>query len=101
MGLGFPPLPGQIEDSYAEQVGLGQKIDHIVFLIGEQAKETAMIKEELCSLRVDMKELQETNTRLSESVSSTPNSLSGSSSSISSYKRSKIPTQLSVSRIEV
>jgi hypothetical protein len=74
------------------EVGFGQKIDQIVCLVREQAKETAVVKEELCSLRADMKEL---HTRLSESVSSTPSSLSGSSTSGSTHKKSKIPTQLS------
>ena len=108
MGLGFQPIGRQIyapEDSalnreypemHVSEVGLGQKIDQIVYLVREQAKETAMIKEELCSLRANMQELQDTNTRLSESVSSTPTSLSGSSTSGSTHKKSKIPTQLSV-----
>ena len=62
-------------------IGLGQKIDQIVYLVRQQAQETALIKEELCSPRADMKELQDTSSLLSESVSSTPSSLSGSSTS--------------------
>ena len=80
------------------KVGLGQKMDQIVLLVREQAKETGKIKEELCSLRADVKELQGSNTRLSESVSSTPSSLSGSSTSDSTSKKLKVPTQLSVSK---
>ena len=107
MGLGFQPIarqmyPAEDKREYPEvnvsEVGFGQKIDQIVYLVREQAKETAMVKEELCSLRTDMKELQDTNTRPSESVSSTPSSLSWSSTSGSTHKKSKIPTQLSVSK---
>ena len=91
--------PAEDNREYSEvnvsEVGFGQKIDQIVCQVREQAKETAMVKEELCSLRADMKEL---HTRLSESVSSTPSSLSGSSTSGSTHKKSKIPTQLSVSK---
>ena len=99
MGLGFQPIGRQIyapedpalnreyPEMHVSEVGLGQKIDQIVYLVREQAKETAMIKEELCSLRANMQELQDTNTRLSESVSSTPTSLSGSSTSGSTHKK--------------
>ena len=96
--IGFSPVARQREDPpYVEHsdVGLGQKIDQIVYLVRQQAQETALIKEELFSLRADMKELQDTSSRLSESVSSTPSSLSGSSAS-SACQRQKIPTQLLV-----
>lgn len=104
IGMGFQPIPRQMyapddaapfnsEYSEAHDVGFQQKMDHIVDLVRQQAQETAIIKEELRSLRA---ELQDTNTRLSESISSTPSSISGSSSS-SSTPKSKIPTQLSVS----
>ena len=100
VGLGYPPVQpyssdgalfhssGSVDSCFSE-VGLGQKIDQMVHLIREQAKETALIKEELCSLRADMKELQDTNKVLSESVSS-------SSSSTPPEVQRKIPTELSV-----
>ena len=105
MGSGFQTIPRQMytaEDvaalngDYPEvHVGLGQKLDQMVYMMREQARETAIIKEELTSLRTDVKELQDTNALLSESLSSTPASRSGSSTP-SSTKRIKIPTQLSV-----
>ena len=105
VGLGYEPVPRPpyIRDelpstshdrNYYFEVGLGQKIDQVVSLVREQAKETAIIKEELFSLRADVTELQCTSKTLSESVSSTPSPESGSTSS---SKKSKIPTQLSVS----
>ena len=97
VGLGYLPVQpysydgvllhsGGSVDSCFSDVGLGQKIDQMVHVIHEQAKETAL---ELCSLRADMKELQDTNKVLSESVSS-------SSSSTPPAVQRKILTELSV-----
>ena len=67
MGLGFQPIGRQIyapedpalnreyPEMHVSAVGLGQKIDQIVYFVREQAKETAMIKEELRSERYQIK----------------------------------------------
>ena len=63
LGIGFSPVAHEREDPpYVEHsdIGLGQKIDQNVYLVHQQAQKRALIKEELCSLRADMKELQDT-----------------------------------------
>ena len=62
MVLGYPPIQPYSSDGVLLHSGGSvdscfSEIDQMVHLIREQAKETALIKEELCSLRADMKEL--------------------------------------------
>ena len=73
------------------EIGVTQKLDHIVSLFKEQAKETATIKEELSALRSEMNEIRQNSKFLTESVASSSNS------STPTNVTKKIPTELSVS----
>ena len=55
-------------------ISFTQKVDQIVSLVREQAKETATIKEELSALRSEMNKIRQNSKFLTESVSSSDSS---------------------------
>ena len=72
-------------------IRFGQKLDQVVSLVREQAKETATIKEELSTLWSQLNEIRENSKLLTESVCSSTNS------NTPVIVAKKIPAELSVS----
>ena len=77
-------------ESRFSDISFSQKLDQVISLVREQAKETATVKEELSALRSEMNEIKENSRFLTESVSS-----STSSTPVNITK--KLPAELSVS----